>query len=343
MITQEQYRQIVQGAVDRCFGMMTEPDKLYVMMPASIGDTIIAGGFIHTLLQRFKKKSAVYIIQERYRPFEIMFDGVSKIEYLNNIDFAYVSQLIHAKRLYFSDNWFWAYIHNDANNKQIWDEDLLFVKNFQHNVFDLPLDKTFFHAPVVKDISDQVKRRFNDQYVLDKERTVILAPRANTPFVSPSLRFWQNLAAYLRQRGHIVYTNIGKNAAGIVDNTLQDVPPLNANLNEIFYLADKVKYIIGLRSGLLDLLAFSKGNIVCLSPAKFHSGDLKLIYPGTPSKIRSLYFNFEFFPKLNELMASFDIESMVVSSFKHKYIPTEDMFFREDQLLEAIIREVDVR
>ena len=180
MITQEQYQQMVQTALNRCFGMMTDPDKLYVLMQASIGDDIVAGGFIHTLLPRFKKKSAVCIVQERYRPFEIMFDGVSEIKYLNHIEFGYVLQFLHLKRQYSGDNWFWAYLRNGDDGKPVWSADTNMVDGYRQYIFDLPPVIPLFHPPIVKDIPQQTKQRFANDFILDKDRTVILAPMTSS-------------------------------------------------------------------------------------------------------------------------------------------------------------------
>ena len=315
--------------------MMNDPEKYYYIQPCSIGDIIKLGGYTRAFLDKVHKKSAVMIAQQRYEPINIDFDGVSEIRYLNSTEMNFVAEYIHATKQYFGANFMFA----GAPQGYVKPPNLNDMQIFKQ-IFKLPPDAPFYN-PRVRDIPDDAKLRFSQQYVLNKEKTIIIAPRANTPMTPPSIVFWQNLIENLRQKGYVIYTNIGKDVVGRVDNVLPNTSPLYANINEIFYLIDKVKCIIGVRSGLLDLLAFSKGNIICLSPSEWPHADLKLIYPDTPSKICSLFFNWEFFPKLNELIAQFEIESMSVANVKHKKIAPENLFFDEQNLLAAVLRAVE--
>ena len=81
------YQQLVQSALNRCFGIITDPEKLYLIQSCSIGDIINLGGYTRTLLNKTHKKSAMMIAQQRYEPINIDFDGISEIKYLNHVEF----------------------------------------------------------------------------------------------------------------------------------------------------------------------------------------------------------------------------------------------------------------
>ena len=337
---QQQYLQYVNAMLNKCFGMMTDPDKLYIILPFGLGDLLISGGLTHAILPKFGKKSAVLILQERFRSIDVNFDGVSDKKYLSYQELMSVLYYVNATRQFFGANFIYGHFHQDASNKIIWNENIPFIDRYKENVYDLPPD-TPFHPPIVKDISDDVKLRLHRDYVADKARTIILAPYANsTPLLNHD--FWQKLVEYLNRNGYILYTNVGVNCLGIMEQPLFGTRPLGEKLNELFYLADKVKCVIGLRSGLFDLIAFAKSNIICLSRQKhFHYDDLKLNFPQSPSKIRTLYFDFEFFQKINALLKEHDVSGMQIGDIKHKFIPDGNIFWSEDSLLAAIIRAVE--
>ena len=156
----------------------------------------------------------------------------------------------------------------------------------------------------------------------------------------PSLAFRQRLIAQLQQRGYVVYTDIGKDTIERINGSLPDTAPLIVKLGDIFYLAEKVRCIVGVRSGLLYLLSFSSGNLICFSPSQWTHNDLKIIHPDTPGSVRTLYFNWELFPKINELIHEQGIESMTIGSIKHKSLPVEQLFFDENKLLEATLKSL---
>ena len=275
---------------------------------------------------------------------EIAFDGVSEIKYLPYNDLMFFREFVLATKRYIGENYFYGHFRFDARKNVtwdniIWDTSLNFVDRYKKNVYDLPLD-TPLHYPIVKDVSDNIKSELYQKYELDKARTVILMPYANSlPLMS--INFWQQCVQSLLQRGYRLYTNVGRRPNGTFEQPLPGTLPLDVGLNEIFYIAGQVKCIVGYRSGLFDLLVFSKGNLICLAPQGMLNSDVKLNFPNTPSRLLPLYYDFNFFPKLNELLSQFEIESMSVANVKHKKIAPENLFFDEQNLLAAVLRAVE--
>lgn len=273
-------------SAERIFELMTNPDKLYLVCPFRLGDMVLVGVLVHAVLERSDKKSAVLIVQDSFKGFDVKFDGVSEIKYAAPDDLLSFKDYVRENNEYAGDNWIYAHYHMNAEGKFIFRRGFDFFGTFKRNIFGLPLN-TPFRAPTVDDISDDAKVRLVNNYEIDRERTVILAPHANL-YRPLSVEFWNDLISRLKAEGCVVYTNIARKTDGTMEMPLDGTLPMRVSLNEIYWLADKVRCIIGMRSGLLDLLAFSKAKIYCLA-YRSYSNDLKRMIPETPSDIRTLY------------------------------------------------------
>ena len=332
---QQQYRQYINAVLRKCFSMMSDPERLYVFQQASIGDILISGGFIWTLLPRFNKKSATLIINERYRSLDVRFDGVDEFKYLPHWEYGIFSNYVNTTKKFFTDRYFWSFMRSNVP------DNALFMNLIRCNTYDLSPD-TPYHAPIVNDISDDAKTRLHRDYTLDKARTVILTPNTSSG-LSINLNFWFTLIGNLRRAGFVVYCNVGKNAASITDTPLPGTFPMQVGLNEIFYLASRVKCVVGVRSGLLDLLAFSSATVFCISPSSLYKFDLKLNFPQSPATIRTFYFDFDLFSKFQALVSKHELGSIRIDNVKHKSISDSSMFWSENDLLAAILRAVDAK
>ena len=339
---QREIQRQFQLMLNYCFGMMNDPEKLYIIQQCGLGDIIINGGLAQAVVTKFKKRTAVLMVREQFRSLDVSFDGVDEVKFLPWNIMDGFCQYLRATKQYVGPNFIYGHFRRDAKDKFIMSKELGFVDQYRHDVFELPLDAPF-RAPIVKDISAEAQQKLERAYVLDPNRTVILAPYANSTKLLNSA-FWLNLVEQLNRRGYVIYTNVGRNRQSRIENPLPGTRPMFVSLNEIFHIMSRVKSLIALRSGLLDLLVFSKGNIICLSPHTYRSSnDLKLIFPQSSASIRTLYFDFALFPKINALIAEHDLLGMQLGAIKHKYIPDGNIFWSEDALLAAILRAVDAK
>ena len=308
--------------VQRIFVLMTDPDKLYVVCPYRLDDVVICGVLAHAVLEKFEKESAVLIIQDSFKGFDVHFEGVSEIKYASTEELMSFRNYVKENNQYVGDNWIYGHYHMNAAGRLIIERGLNFWASYKRNVFDLPID-TPIHAPRIADISDDDKIGLGKDYVIDRERTVILAPHSHMHRpLSPE--FWSDLINRFKAEGCVVYTNIARRADGTMEQPLDGTLPMRVSLNEIYWLADKVKYIIGMRSGLFDLLAFSNAKMYCMAYRNY-SNDLNQIFPDTPSKIRTLYL----------------AGPHKTSDFRGWGIKAEDVFTREVPLFHSLIESID--
>ena len=235
---------------------------LYVFCNASIGDFLIVGGLCHALLKKKRKQTCSLILNERYikNADLINFVGVTEIIYFPPLLDSLIDGYVHATRQYETDNYIHGYFKKDQNGL-IQNENLSFVDRYKENVFGLPLD-TEVLPPLITPLSDYQKQRLHEAYVLDKERTIILAPHSLTAAIFEEA-FWLKLISELKQKNkdYIFYTNVAYPHEKVISGTA----PIVTTFPELIYLAEKVNCFIGLRSGIFDLLAFTNAKLLYIN------------------------------------------------------------------------------
>lgn len=106
------------------------------------------------------------------------------------------------------------------------------------------------------------KEKIIKQYNLLEDKTVILAPYAvSVPLISKDL--WNQLVEYYYKKGFRVLTNVRDDSEHPLDGT----EGISLRLDEMYFAAEYGGYFVGLRSGLCDLLAYSKCRMTVIYPA----------------------------------------------------------------------------
>ncbi|MBQ9479258.1 MAG: hypothetical protein IJU71_06865, partial [Selenomonadaceae bacterium] len=317
----ELFKDDPQSRVERIFKRMIDPDKLYIVCTYRLGDMLFVGGLSHAMSERFDKSSVVLIVKDRLRSLELSFDGVSEIKYAANDDLQAFQDRCRETNIYLGHNWIYGHYAYNEDGEHMYSGRLNFLDRYRSDILGLPLD-TPYRPPHIRDISDEAKAKLQTDYILDKNRTVIIAPVTNT-YRDLRKDFWHRIVERLQQSDAIVYTNIGRNNRGELEPPLEGTAPLNVSLNEMFWLADKVKCIIGFRSGLFDLLAFSKAKLLCIAYGSYHN-DINLMFPNNPSRLVTLY-----------LVRKIDSERL--ARWK---INADNVFTDADALSESLLRDV---
>ncbi|WP_283680823.1 hypothetical protein [Parablautia sp. Marseille-Q6255] len=106
------------------------------------------------------------------------------------------------------------------------------------------------------------KEEIIKQYHLLEGKTVILAPYAvSVPLISKDL--WNQLVEHYHKKGFQVLTNVKDNSEYPLDGT----EGISLRLDEMYLATEYGGYFVGLRSGLCDLLAYSKCCMTVVYPA----------------------------------------------------------------------------
>lgn len=100
---------------------------------------------------------------------------------------------------------------------------------------------------------DKLKKKI-EKIDINLNNSIILAPEANTCKELP-VNFWHKCAEKLKQQGYDVFFNVTSKKYRKI---FKHYNPITLDLEEIFYLSQKAKFIISLRSGLTEFLLLTK-------------------------------------------------------------------------------------
>ena len=304
-------------------------DWLYLLAPFSIGDFIIAGGLSHAVQMKKNKTATVLIAQERMKNLGITFENVVGTIYLPIDLINAVGTFITATESYERDNFFYGNF-KIGDNRACCDYSINAVDRFKRYVFDLPLS-TPLMPPIVAPLTSENISALREKYILDKNRTVILLPYAKT-FENLDINFWANMAKIFAEKNYIVYTNVAGD-----EKPIDGTAPLNVNFAELNFIADKVKCFIGLRSGIFDFLAMTDAKIFCILKFAQWVWDIKFMYGHDNGK--TFYDAVQYKKPLEDYLKSKGLPPKIELS--HPHIDSCDIYFSYDDILNAILYEVE--
>ncbi len=334
----QQLENFFNGFMSRIIGA----NHLVVIMPASIGDFIFNGILAHALKKKYNK-DIILLVQERFKDFKIKFDGVREIFYIPLEMMLSLQRYIIATGKYSGEGYIYGHFPLNMNRKfepYFMDRELYFLDRYKKN-YGLPLD-TPIHNPIIADIDESRKAELHQKYNLDKERTVILFPVCSSYLEMNSDKFsnfWRKLTREFNERGYTVYENIGKNHQNQKDSFQFGNEPLEVNINELCYIADKVKCCIGMRSGIFDVLSFTKANLFAVMGTFGWYYDLKTVFPESNS--RTFYTAAPMLNELKLISEKYAATSINVSNLAFKNIDNSNVYITEEDLMAAILTELE--
>ena len=138
-------------------------------------------------------------------------------------------------------------------------------------LFDLPFDFKPKTAHASKKASSDKANGYLKKHSLNKKKTVLVAPHAKS-VDELSWSFWSQLSQSLLDDGWSVILNTDKLSGAHVPHTslCSDLTPI-----ELAALADKIDWVIALRSGICEILSMTKTKLTILYPAvQWHGGSM---------------------------------------------------------------------
>lgn len=138
-------------------------------------------------------------------------------------------------------------------------------KDLLHSLFlgELPSENNVKNIIFKNNLID-LKKTFEEQ--VDFKKIIILAPVAGVEFNEGiSIIFWEKLAYSLSELGFIVYTNTNGEDFPVIKHTKK----LFLDYDNFYNLLNQCKALIGLRSGLFDIMNSVKCNKVILYPPRY--------------------------------------------------------------------------
>ena len=318
----------VKSFLDR---IMADKDILYIIQNSSIGDLLYIGGLFHVVQKRKNKKATVLILNERMKNLGITYENLVGIIYLPGNILDVIMRYYWATEDWEGDNYIYGHWHDWGMG--LWTEsNLNAIDRYKKSVLDIPLDSEFL-PPIVPPISAENIAELHRKYFLDKSRTIILLPHTHTLNLSVG-NFWEVMAAQLKARGYIVYTNTD----GMAEKPIAGTEAITTSFRELYYISDKVKCFIGTRNGVFDFLAMTKARILNINTfAKWWVCDLSIMFPGCNS--RTFYDAVEYVKPIANYLQQEKVGAQIRLS--HEKINSEDIFYSYEDILNAILAEVN--
>lgn len=246
----------------------------YVVVCDHIGDFIITLGYI-SAFQKMKKTDDITIVStEKFSSFLTSFNvGYQFIDVNKN----FLYSIVNIGRT----SWGQRVLDHLANVTIINP-----VNNFTTNTFSYIVrfpnitlkDCIKYGALQLSESAEFILPKFNYplklrkdySFLLKENNTVILAPYASILDTSEAdIIFFENLASRLRCQGFHVLTNISSDKHAPLKGTVS----LRCRLEELPTIVESAGYIVGLRSGLLDYLAYCNCTMVALYPHDYLYGN----------------------------------------------------------------------
>lgn len=307
-------------------------DLLYIIQPCSVGDFFYTGGLSLAVQKRKHKRATVLIVKERLKNLGVTYENFSDIVYIPNDTMNVVMQYFYATGDYEGDNYIYGHFHKPQQGGGfIWDETLNFIDRYKKDVFKIPMD-TPYAKPIVPKISDENIAELHKKYILDKKRTIIMAPHANS-MKSFDIRFWMFLALVLIEKNYIIYTNTD----GLSEQSVPGTEPMTINFRELHYLSDKVRCFIGTRSGIFDFLALTYAKTINI--AQFPQWYYRLS-ENVPECHDHTFFNaIDYMLPIKGYFNKDNVTAQIKLS--HPHINDDDVVYSYKEIFNKILSDID--
>lgn len=254
-------------AVARVFMKKTCSDynKRYIIILGGIGDFLYALGFLRAYKRYCKEKEICVIVPH---------NKVELLELYQDEPFQYMSMSNHMYKVIKRVTWsVWGTLFlKKQNNISLMHPGLIYaagvgnvskipnvnsVNIMKYADLELPENAVFSNPVIPKVNIDSIIKEYN----LQKQKTVVLCPFANT-IKEIEVEFYQELTIQLTEKGFKVIVNTPTNT----NYSIVGAQNVDCTMKELASLANYCGYVVGVRSGALDYLHFSEAKLVALYP-----------------------------------------------------------------------------
>ena len=242
----------------------------YVVICDHIGDFVLTAGYLHEFKKSLRSDTVTLVTIGKFKPLFDMYQ-FNKSYRFQSVFQPFLHLLMSMGKTAWGQRALLKFanvtIINPVNDFTTGTFD--YISRFPHITFKdcikyglLKLPASAKYTPPIYKVykSSPIWKRFR----FPLEKTIILAPYASILSVD-SWDVFELLTDALTRQGYMVLTNITSKK----QHCIQGTSPLICSLDEILYIAEHTKCIIGLRSGLFDLLAYHNCTVIALYPQNY--------------------------------------------------------------------------
>lgn len=242
--------------------------RIYLCPYPGTGDILFTGDIFHLILEKDKVNKNEYVVLIGSNSCKSILEhfGINNIDVIpqNNIELLkYICSILPGDLTNISYLGFWGLNYQRLARLEYTSK--LSFREFLHSLF---LDCSQ-KDNLVKEIQFNKKPIIFDEVLgksVELKKVIILAPVAGIEFNEGiSLEFWENLASYLTNLGYFVYTNTNGKDFPVIKNTSK----IFLNYDDFFYTLNECKALIGLRSGLFDIMNSADCKKIVLYPRRY--------------------------------------------------------------------------
>lgn len=145
-----------------------------------------------------------------------------------------------------------------------------FMDHFRYSIFNLPEGNMPEVPNSIRDSKESkqyVEQLFNKNRLV-KGKTVIIFPYAKTA-AKLDEKFWIKLVIKLKEQGYKVCTNSSSDSEPAIEGTIH----LFFDIRYALETVEAAGYVIGLRSGLCDVISTAKAKKIIIYPDRFYGPD----------------------------------------------------------------------
>ncbi|WP_167956022.1 glycosyltransferase family 9 protein [Anaerosporobacter faecicola] len=248
-------------------------EKVFVIPLVQLGDAYLGLSFLRAYLQKNQIHNYVIImLKSACSKIAILYGVEEKTQLINSDD---MSDLLEYLRFTNFDNKKAFIIHHlipyTVGIKRLGNyRGLTFADQFRYNMYELDMGvkpELPLYTYHTKESERYVEQLFIDNNLI-KGKTAILMPYAKTS-IEMSEYFWIEIARKLNEKGYKVCTNCGGEGEQVIPGTQK----LFFDIKYALETVETAGLVIGLRSGLCDVIASAKCRKIILYPDRYYCSD----------------------------------------------------------------------
>lgn len=251
--------------ISKCFLWLFDRDSEYFASLFCTGDTLILGGFLQAYRSQHPGKKIKVIIKSSHRQIIDFYKG--DMDEVIEVD---AGQCLAVKIWFYYCSMYFRHMHYCLSERTLFCRDpdavprlaSLGLLHCYKKSFSL-MPGTVFKPPNYLSNTLESYDVFRKKYGVKSGKIVILAPYTVTLKKYDYVKFFEKIAVKLHEIGYLVFTNT------VDERVIKSTIPLRTSLREIISMGQNENlWVISVRSGLCDLLEFTKCRLTVLYPTE---------------------------------------------------------------------------